>query len=165
MCCSLLTSRVADFLATSSAESRAEQRSGGLAETESTETGNPDIRIPENLPAKGRRAERAEEGKTAGAWNSHIRVPETLKSKEGLRAWRAEREEDAEGRGAENIEKGDSGGDEGTNDPYLGERLTFTGREDTSEGQDGPKKPEVRHVQAVFLTIPPPGTIFSHQGS
>ncbi|KAJ1191742.1 hypothetical protein NDU88_001058 [Pleurodeles waltl] len=83
---------------------------------------NPDIRIPENLLGKGRRAERAEEGETAGAGNPDIRVPKSLKSKEGLRVGRAEREEDAEGRGAENTGKEGSGEEERTSDLYLGDR-------------------------------------------
>ncbi|KAJ1104374.1 hypothetical protein NDU88_001786 [Pleurodeles waltl] len=138
----LAKGQVADFPATSNAESKAERRSGGLAETESNETGNSPIQIPEDLPENGR----AEEGKTTRAGNLDIRVPESLKSKEGLRAGRTDREEDAEERGASNLGKEDSGGDKGTNDPYLGERRPFNGRDHTSEGWDGPKKPEFCHV-------------------
>ncbi|KAJ1145108.1 hypothetical protein NDU88_011400 [Pleurodeles waltl] len=104
------------------------------------------IRIPRNIPIEGRRAQSAEEGEAAGAGNPDIRVPESLKSKEGLRAGCTEREKDAERRAAESAEKEDSGEDERTIDPYLGEGGPFNARDNPTEGQDGPKKPELRHV-------------------
>ncbi|KAJ1187534.1 hypothetical protein NDU88_004309 [Pleurodeles waltl] len=94
----------------------------------------------------GRRSERVEEGEDAGAGNLDIRVPESLKTKVGLHAARAEKEKDANGRGAENRRKEDIGEDEQIIDAYLGERRPSNGRDNTLEGQDGPKKPEVRHV-------------------
>ncbi|KAJ1099852.1 hypothetical protein NDU88_004947 [Pleurodeles waltl] len=51
------------------AEAGAELRSDALSETASDETGNPDVQVPVNVPAEGRRAEKTEEEKTAGAGN------------------------------------------------------------------------------------------------
>ncbi|KAJ1114736.1 hypothetical protein NDU88_002967 [Pleurodeles waltl] len=97
---------------------------------------------------EGQRAQRAEEGEAAGAGNPDIRVPESLKSEEGLSVRHAEKkkEKDAERREAESADKEDSGEDERTIDPYLGEVGPLIARGNPAEGQDGPKKPELRHV-------------------
>ncbi|KAJ1170928.1 hypothetical protein NDU88_002799 [Pleurodeles waltl] len=141
-----LTSWVKTFPATLHAEAGAEPRSEALGETTFVETGNPDIRIPVNVPAEGRRVGQTEEKKTAGAENPGIRVPARLKSKERLRAQEVEEEEDAKEREAGIAEQIDHGGNEEEKDPYLGERQPFGGGEDISKGQDSPNKPELRHV-------------------
>ncbi|KAJ1178422.1 hypothetical protein NDU88_003668 [Pleurodeles waltl] len=111
------------------------------------EAGNPDIWVPENIDKEdGQRARCAQEVDALADGNPDIRVPEKLNRKKGLRAGCAKREEDAEGRGMGHERKEDSGGEEGTADPHLGERRPFEGRDDPSEGQYGPKKPEFRHV-------------------
>ncbi|KAJ1109550.1 hypothetical protein NDU88_006910 [Pleurodeles waltl] len=141
------SSRVADFPATFSAGSRSEKYLGGPAGNEAAEVGNPDIRIPENLPIEaGQRAQRAEEGEAAGAGNPEIRVPESLKREEGLRAQSAEETKDAERRDTERANEGNIGEDERELDSDIGEGGPLTSRGNTMEGQEGPKKPELHHV-------------------
>ncbi|KAJ1210981.1 hypothetical protein NDU88_006343 [Pleurodeles waltl] len=133
----------ADFPATPNTDLGAERCFDGLCETDFKEIGNPDDRIPENVPGRGRAEE---EGKTAGAGNPDIRVPERLKIEEGLRAACAERAEDAEGAGPGHRKEEENGGERVTHDPHLGEKQPSTGRDDPSEGQESPKKPEFYHV-------------------
>ncbi|KAJ1088457.1 hypothetical protein NDU88_001614 [Pleurodeles waltl] len=154
-----LCSRVADFPATFNAGSRSEKYLGGPAGNEAAEVGNPDIRISENLPIEaGQRAQRAEEGEAAGAGNPDIRVPKSLKRDEGLHARRAEETKDAERRDAESADEGNIGEHERELDSDIGEGGPFTAQGNTTEGQEGPKKPELRHVpggawlQQVFCT-------------
>ncbi|KAJ1123857.1 hypothetical protein NDU88_002324 [Pleurodeles waltl] len=110
------------------------------------EAGNPDARISGTIPVRGRRLERVEEGEDTGAGNPDIRVPESLKTKVGLRAERAEKEKDAEGRRAGNTRKEDIREDEQTIDAYIAGKRPSNGRDNTLGGQEGPNKPEVRHV-------------------
>ncbi|KAJ1079590.1 hypothetical protein NDU88_000152 [Pleurodeles waltl] len=127
------------------AKAGAELHSETPGKTTAVETGNPDVRVPENVPAEGR-AETTEEENTAGAGNPDIRVPEKLKRKEGLRAGKAEGEEDTRELDAEEARQTDHGGNEEENDPYIEERQPFDSRENTTRGQDSPTKPELRHV-------------------
>ncbi|KAJ1141549.1 hypothetical protein NDU88_007877 [Pleurodeles waltl] len=109
--------------------------------------GNPDIRVPEAIDRKdGQSARRALEEDAVAAGSPDIRVPENLKSENGLFAGRAEKEEDAEGITAESAEKKASGEDQRTTNPYLGEEEPQNARDYPTEGQDGPKKLELRHV-------------------
>ncbi|KAJ1171844.1 hypothetical protein NDU88_003702 [Pleurodeles waltl] len=138
--------RVNNSPTTLHAKAGAEPRSDALGETNSDETGNPDVRVPVNVPAEGSGAEKTEEEKTAGAGDPDIRVPERLKRKEGLFARDAEGEEDAKEREAGKAEQTDNGGNEEENELYIGEWRPFDSREDTTRGQDSPTKPELRHV-------------------
>ncbi|KAJ1175978.1 hypothetical protein NDU88_001263 [Pleurodeles waltl] len=95
---------------------------------------------------KGQEARSAEEGEDTGAGNPGIRVPESIKREEGLRVRGAEEEKDAEGRDAGNAETGSSGEDEEKPDSELGKGGTLAYRGNTPEWQEGPKKPELRHV-------------------
>ncbi|KAJ1081441.1 hypothetical protein NDU88_001623 [Pleurodeles waltl] len=127
------------------AKTGAEPCSDALGENASVDTGNPDVRIPVKIPAKGR-VEKPEEKNTAGAGNPDIQVPERFKRKEGLRVWDKEGEEDAEERDAEKAERVDNGGNEEEDNPDLGERWPFDSRGDTTRGLDSPTKPDLRHV-------------------
>ncbi|KAJ1210296.1 hypothetical protein NDU88_005662 [Pleurodeles waltl] len=115
-------SRVADLLATFSIGTQSERHPEGTTGSKDTEVGNPDIRIPENLPMKdGPEAQNVEEAEAeaAGVGNPDIRVPESFKSEEGLHARQAEEGKDAERKDTGNTNKGDSGENEKRLDPYL----------------------------------------------
>ncbi|KAJ1199174.1 hypothetical protein NDU88_003012 [Pleurodeles waltl] len=122
-------------------------RVSDIPATYHAEAGNPDIRVPENIDREdGQSVQRTQEEDAIAAGNPDIRVPKNLKRKNGLRAARAEKEEDAEGKTAESADREDSGEDKKTTDPYLGEEEPLNARDNTTEGQDGPKKLELRHV-------------------
>ncbi|KAJ1155640.1 hypothetical protein NDU88_008369 [Pleurodeles waltl] len=139
-------SRVEDLPATFSAGSRSEKYPGGPTENKATEVGNPDIWNPEKLPTEGQRVQCAEEGEAAGAGNPDIQVPESLKREEGLRARHAEETEDAEWRDAERTDEGTIGEDERELVSDIGKGGPLTSRGNTTEGQEGPKKPELCHI-------------------
>ncbi|KAJ1081634.1 hypothetical protein NDU88_001812 [Pleurodeles waltl] len=139
-------SRVVDSPATFSAGSRSERHPGGPEENGAIEDGNPDIRIPINLPIEGREARSVEKGKAAGAGNPDIRVPESFKREEGLSTGRTGEEKDAEEKTAESADRENSGENEKTSDPHLGEEGPVNTRENPTEGQDGPEKLKLRHV-------------------
>ncbi|KAJ1189438.1 hypothetical protein NDU88_006183 [Pleurodeles waltl] len=114
----------------------AEPHSETLDETTYGNIGNPDVRIPRNVPVEGR-TETTEEENTAGAGNPDIRVPEKVKRKKGLRARGAEGEEDAKERDAGKTRQTDNEETEEEEDfPLCEERQPFANRRNSTRGQD-----------------------------
>ncbi|KAJ1161182.1 hypothetical protein NDU88_001669 [Pleurodeles waltl] len=103
-------SRVTDSPATFRADPRSERHLAGPEENRAIDDGNPDIRIPINLPIEGREARSLEKGKAFGTGNPDIRVPESFKRDEGLCAGRTREEKDAEEETAESANSEGSGG-------------------------------------------------------
>ncbi|KAJ1208736.1 hypothetical protein NDU88_004119 [Pleurodeles waltl] len=142
---------------TSNIKPGAERRSTDRCRHENNDIGNPDGRIPEHIPARCRDGETITEAR-----NPDIRVPDSVKRDNGLRAQRAVKTRDAE--------EGDTGGGERketVHEQTPTEEQTNTGQEDTATGQDGPKGLERRHgaksdnvnENANFLRHPESGVI------
>ncbi|KAJ1219135.1 hypothetical protein NDU88_006706 [Pleurodeles waltl] len=110
-------------------------------EDKALENGNPDIRIPIDLPGEEREAQRLEEEeKVVGAGNPDIRVPESVKSEEGLCEARTGEKKDAEEKDAEEgrteiAGREDSEGYGKNCDPHLGRTEPGNTRETPTEGQ------------------------------
>ncbi|KAJ1160506.1 hypothetical protein NDU88_001008 [Pleurodeles waltl] len=120
--------------------------------THCADAGNPDIRVPENTNSEyGQSARRVEEGDAAEAGNTDIRVPKTLNRDNGQIVWRAERGEDAERSEEERPEDCEIREDatESDSDLEKGDPVNqgpLTSRGNTTEGQEGPRKQELRHI-------------------
>ncbi|KAJ1125321.1 hypothetical protein NDU88_003753 [Pleurodeles waltl] len=95
-----------------------------------------DGRIPENIPARRR------DGETiAEAANPDIRVPDSVKTDDGLRPLRALKTRDADVGEMEGGERKET-----VHEETPTKEQTDTGTEDTATGQEGPKELEHRHV-------------------
>ncbi|KAJ1091186.1 hypothetical protein NDU88_004313 [Pleurodeles waltl] len=115
-------SRVAKIPATYCANSRPEKCPGGPTGKDAEEAGNPDIRVPESLKRKdGQRAR-------------HAQTREDVEKKDAERPEESENEEDA------NETKTDTEEREPVN------RGPLTSRDNPTEGQEGPRRQELRHV-------------------
>ncbi|KAJ1117703.1 hypothetical protein NDU88_005900 [Pleurodeles waltl] len=97
---------------------------------ENYDIGNPDGRIPENIPARHRDTEMITE-----AGNPDIWVPDSVKMANGLRALRTLKTRDADVGGTEGGERKETVHEETPTE----EKIT-TGPEDTATGQEGPKE-------------------------
>ncbi|KAJ1085076.1 hypothetical protein NDU88_005209 [Pleurodeles waltl] len=139
--------RVADLPATCSIGSRSERHPWDNIRSPLTDIGNPDIRIPGNLPMKDDPEEqRGEEAEAAGVGNPDIWVPESYKSEKGLRTRCAAEGKDTETKDTENTDRGDSRENARRLESYHEERGTPTLRDNSTEEQRGPNKPELRNV-------------------
>ncbi|KAJ1165071.1 hypothetical protein NDU88_005501 [Pleurodeles waltl] len=130
-----------DSPSTSHIELGAERRSADSCGYEIKDIRNPDGRIPEHIPVRSK-----EEETIAEAGNPDIRVPNSLNREDGLRARGAPNTRDAEGgedeQGGEQLNEGRGV----THGQTLVEEQPNTGQDDSTTGQDGPKKLERRHV-------------------
>ncbi|KAJ1209112.1 hypothetical protein NDU88_004491 [Pleurodeles waltl] len=114
------------------------------------EIGNPEGRVPFDSPeGGGDSGSREKEEGLIGTGNADIRVPEIIKSVEGLCVGEARKEEED----AERLDHGEKRIDdakrEGDGEPSR-RSLEWTAPRNTleapAEGQEGPEKPEPRHV-------------------
>ncbi|KAJ1214852.1 hypothetical protein NDU88_002463 [Pleurodeles waltl] len=131
-----LRTRELDSPTTSNIESGADCRSADSCGHESKDIGNPDGRIPEHIPARSR-----EEEPIAEAGNPDIRVRDSVKREDGLRARRTFKTRDAEEGRRQRGERR-----EVVHGQTPAEEQKSTGQDDTAPGQDGPKELERRHV-------------------
>ncbi|KAJ1105106.1 hypothetical protein NDU88_002514 [Pleurodeles waltl] len=126
-------SRELNSPATSDRKPGAERRSTDPGRLENYDIGNPDGRIPENIPAN------AETITEAG--NPDIRVPDSVKTEEGLRERRAFKTRDADVGGTEGGERKET-----VQEETPTEEQTTIGPEDTTTGHETPKELERRYV-------------------
>ncbi|KAJ1097617.1 hypothetical protein NDU88_002734 [Pleurodeles waltl] len=121
-------------------------------EDKTLKNGNPDIRIPIDLPVEEQKPQHREEKEVAvNARNPDIRVPKSVKREEGLCVARIEEEKDAEEEDAEEgrteiVDREDNEEDKNNSDLHLGSTEPGHTRETPTEGLDSPKRPELRHV-------------------
>ncbi|KAJ1113269.1 hypothetical protein NDU88_001523 [Pleurodeles waltl] len=131
-----LCSRVSESPATSQTKPGAEYRFSGPGRHDNKDIGNPDGRIPDQIPAV------LEEGKTiAMTGNPDIRVPDAIEREDGLRALRVFTNTDAEEGDAENVRRRETS----TTQTKKGES-TETHPGDTITGHEGPEELERCHV-------------------
>ncbi|KAJ1134499.1 hypothetical protein NDU88_000950 [Pleurodeles waltl] len=110
--------------------------------------GNPDIRVPIDLPGKEGEVEgREEEEEVIGAGNPDIWVPESVKTEEGLWAVRTRKEKDAKEKDnkKERTEIAGSEGDGRNSGPHLGRTEPGSTQETPMAGQESPKRLELHH--------------------
>ncbi|KAJ1215650.1 hypothetical protein NDU88_003258 [Pleurodeles waltl] len=128
---------------TSDIKPGAERRSTDPCGLENNVIGNPDGRIPENIPARRRDWEMITE-----AGNPDIRVPDSVKIDDGIRALR-----ELKTRDADVGEMGRGKGKKTVHGQTPTEEQTNTDPEDTAMGQEGPKELERRHVPRETWTV------------
>ncbi|KAJ1207464.1 hypothetical protein NDU88_002855 [Pleurodeles waltl] len=129
-------SRVSESPATSQTKPGAEYRFLGPGRHDNEDIGNPDGRIPDQIPAV------LEEGKTiAMTGNPDIRVPDAIEREDGLRARCTFTNTDAEEGEAENGRRRETS----TTQTKKGEP-TETDPGDTITGEEGPEELKRRHI-------------------
>ncbi|KAJ1152726.1 hypothetical protein NDU88_005501 [Pleurodeles waltl] len=109
--------------------------------------GNPDIRVLIDSPGREGEVAGREEG-LIGAGNPDIRVPESVKTAEGLCTRRVREEKDAKGKDSKKkrTEIAGSEGDKGSSGPHLGRATPGSTQETPTAGQESPERLELCHV-------------------